>query len=407
MNRNVHTQVGLINETGVTIRQPSTAYLTINTDDAYYNTSGINGKPNGAYYANNFLIQRFNQLISGQFTRMGVAEVKLDWGIPNITSAIAPQYFEADANGNPIPLRNTGIDPTRVSMALSPLISGYTIDGDGNVFFNSVQVGLSGENIPVILVNGINTPIVASQLPLLDPAGAPIDISGSALVGETFDFQVPNNFYNVYELLNQFIVSINANVSINSTVYSLVTDAIVGVRILCKVNGIPQNFGINPCVFWTSLGFARYCSATVTQNNIAPFAPNLMVASYVDICSPELTQIQQVKDTSTNTNPKDLLYRWNFGDIAPSPRADAYGFPILQGYEPFVQVRQIPFPKQIRWDPLLAVGNVSFQSFLGVPRTGFYDYVPILKYPNIVLVPATPYYSEGFKFTMNLLLSED
>ena len=158
------------------------------------------------------------------------------------------------------------------------------------------------------------------------------------------------------------------------------------------------------------LGFARYCSATVTQNNIAPLAPNLMVSSYLDICSPELTKVQQVKDTSTNINPKDLLYRWNFGDVAPS-RADTYGFPILQGYEPFSQVRQIPFPKQIRWDPLLTVGNISFQSYLGVPRTGFYDFAPILKYPNIILgtgtVSTQPFYSEGLKFTLNLLLSED
>lgn len=399
MNRNVHTQLGLINESGVAIREPSTAYLTINSEDAYYNTGGVNGTYNGAFYANDFVIQRFQQMTSGQFTRMAVAEVKLEWGIPNITTNIVPLVY-----------RNTPSDPTYCSMALSPLESGYTIDGDGNVYLNSSPTTLSGDNIPVILVNGLNTPIIASQLPLLDPAGSPIDISGSPLVGEVINFAVPNNFYNVYELLNQFILSINNFVSINTTVYSLVTDPIVGVRILCKVNGLPQNFGINPCYFWTNLGFAKYCSATVTQNNIAPFAPNLMVSSYLDICSPELTKVQQVKDTSTNINPKDLLYRWNFGDVAQS-RVDAYGFPILQGYEPFSQVRQIPFPKQIRWDPLLTVGNISFQSYLGVPRTGFYDFAPILKYPNIILgtgtVSTQPFYSEGLKFTLNLLLSED
>lgn len=396
MNRNVHKQIGLLTENGVVIREPSTAYLTINSYDAYYNTSGTNGAQNGTFYANDFLIQRFQQMINGNFTRMGVHEVKLNWGIPNVSSSIVP-----------LAQQNTIGDPSWVSMAVSPLESGYTIDGDGNVYFDSVQVGLSGENIPVILVDGINTPIVAADLPLLNPEGAPIDISGAALVGEAFNVSVPEGFYNVYELLNQFIVTINAKVSKNTTVYSLVTDTILGVKINCKVSGTATNFGINPCQFWFGLGYAQYCSTTLTYNDIAPFAPNLMWSSYVDICSPELTQAQKVKDNSTNINPKDLLYRWNFGDIGPTPRTDTYGFPILQGYEPFTQVRQIPFPKQIRWDPLLAVGNVSFVSYLGAPATGFYDLVPIKKYSNIVLVPATPYYSEGFQFTLNLLLSED
>jgi hypothetical protein len=42
---------------------------------------------------------------------------------------------------------------------------------------------------------------------------------------------------------------------------------------------------------------------------------------------------------------------------------DAYAFPILMGYEPFVLRRLFNPPKQIKWDPLQPMGNLTFQVF--------------------------------------------
>ena len=60
--------------TGVTIRNPSTANLLIDSLDR---TSG---------YSSDFLIAKPNSILNGFFTRLAVAEVVLDWCVANISS---------------------------------------------------------------------------------------------------------------------------------------------------------------------------------------------------------------------------------------------------------------------------------------------------------------------------------
>jgi hypothetical protein len=43
------------------------------------------------------------------------------------------------------------------------------------------------------------------------------------------------------------------------------------------------------------------------------------------------------------------------------PSVDKYGFPIYQGYTPFVARRYLPFPKQIKWDSNLPIGQLNFE----------------------------------------------
>ena len=83
---------------------------------------------------------------------------------------------------------------------------------------------------------------------------------------------------------------------------------------------------------------------------------------YIDITCPQLTYAQDLKDNSTQDINRDVLCRWYFAEDTPE-NVDAYGFPILQGYLPFVRRRIFNPPKQIKWDNNLPLGNLSFQVY--------------------------------------------
>ena len=83
---------------------------------------------------------------------------------------------------------------------------------------------------------------------------------------------------------------------------------------------------------------------------------------YIDITCPDLTYAQDLKDNSTAQSNRDVLCRWYMSEDVPE-NLDAYGFPILMGYLPFVRRRIFNPPKQIKWDSNLPIGNMRFQVF--------------------------------------------
>jgi hypothetical protein len=89
---------------------------------------------------------------------------------------------------------------------------------------------------------------------------------------------------------------------------------------------------------------------------------DLRPVRYLDIVCNQLTNNQAVKDASTAQNVRDVLVRWYFDYDNQAP-SDAYGFPILMGYEPFYLRRLYNPPKQIQWQTNIPVGNLSFQLY--------------------------------------------
>jgi len=88
--------------------------------------------------------------------------------------------------------------------------------------------------------------------------------------------------------------------------------------------------------------------------------PVILPYTYIDFISPELTYNQALKDATTNYVEQNVLYRWYFAWEVPAP-VDGYGYPIFQGYERFIARRVLPFPKQIRWENNIPIGQISFQ----------------------------------------------
>jgi hypothetical protein len=123
-------------------------------------------------------------------------------------------------------------------------------------------------------------------------------------------------------------------------------------------------------------------------------SPCLQPFSYIDFICQDITYNQSLKDGSTNSivPNRDVLYRWCFA-WDDTPTRDGYNYPILQGYEPFHQRRCIAFPKQVKWQPNMPVGQLKFE---------VYD-----TYNNLMTyLDAIGNGNEGMSFRMTLLVSE-
>ena len=255
---------------GVTIRNPSTANLLIDSADR---TSG---------QASNFIIQKNNSILNGFFSRIGVSEVVLNWGIPNVSKANNNNTFTVRVDATP-----------------------YTIT----------------------LVDGFYTVAAALDRIVYYLNNAPI----GPIAGATF-----------------VVSATTGNVNFTTT------------------QGIVF-FSIDDTPLARQLGFTVFGVINLAFLITSPY---LLPYRYIDFVSPEITYNQSLKDASTaggNNNPSNaiertVLYRWYLA-WDESPSYDEYGFPVLQGYTRFVTRRILPFPKQVRWENNMPIGQLSFQVY--------------------------------------------
>lgn len=259
----------------VVIRQPSTANLMIDSNDRNQTLYP---------YPADFQIQRNYSILNGFFTRLGVTEVVLDWGLPNINNIA------------------------------------------GNTTFT---VSITGD------------------------AGAPRTVT------------ISEGMYTVAQVLDTLVTALNAAQA--TGVFSI--DITQGwARLVCDVT-----YTITATTLSNSLGFVAGGAASLTKQTNRSAPANIASYSYIDIISPELTYAQKLKDSTTNANPKDVLCRWYMAwDTTPVP--DPYGFPILMGYQPFTCRRIFSPPKQIRWEPNLPIGNLSFEVYGTIQGAGVTAY---------------------------------
>jgi hypothetical protein len=123
---------------------------------------------------------------------------------------------------------------------------------------------------------------------------------------------------------------------------------------------IPQDFIINDTPLARMLRLTRNSAQplhAVQNPNLLP--PQL---KYLDFVCTNITYQQGLKDGSTSNVVRDVLYRWNFGWDNVYILDDA-GYPINQGYLPFVQRRYLNFPKQVKWDTAQPIGQLNFQVY--------------------------------------------
>jgi hypothetical protein len=124
--------------------------------------------------------------------------------------------------------------------------------------------------------------------------------------------------------------------------------------------GAPPPFVINDTPLAQMIGF-QINSSDIRQEIIKPYLIPLQLR-YLDFVCTQITYQQGLKDASTSNYTRDILYRWNFGwDNVYT--LDPDGYPINQGYLPFVQRRYLSFPKMVKWDTQQPIGQLSIQIY--------------------------------------------
>jgi hypothetical protein len=175
---------------------------------------------------------------------------------------------------------------------------------------------------------------------------------------------IPPLFYTVEQCLDNIVSIANAIVGIAGVYLFSITTQNNQYFLTCTnvASGLGQNFIIETTsLLQEQLGLRPYvtnANKLIGQNG----GPDIRAYRYLDFVSNQLTYAQDLKDSSTSKNVRDVLCRWYFAWDGPTTY-DGYGFPIFQGYQPFVQRRLFSPPKQIRWEPNLPIGNLAFQVY--------------------------------------------
>jgi hypothetical protein len=324
MNRNIPVQVAYDRTNkGVDVREPSTAYFLIDSADRNnYNASTVIGNPTGADATRasaDFQITKPGQnLITGFFTRMAMTEIELTWNLFNVTVA---------NNKTNVRLREIATG-TITDFPVEIPQGNYTVAEALDALVVAMNATVTGQTFTLVLASTVNFPIGGGR--------RAIQIGGST---HRFAFTTPRN-------------------------PPLAPPAPPPTPIPLPASGpyaqcLSQNLGIGTFDFTTTIGTTFYKFAWSATD------PNLLATDYIDITCPQLASQQKVKDATTSSfDAIDVVYRWVFANDDANPITfDAYGYPILQGYKTFKSRRLLPFPKQIRWDPLIPVGNLDFQTY--------------------------------------------
>lgn len=331
MNRNIPVQVEYDRTNkGVDIREPSTAYFLIDSADrSNYNRStyfGVAGDDATTASANFQITKPGQNLITGFFTRMAMSEIELTWNIFNV-SEIA---------GNSVIVRVREVATGTVTPYTVTIPEGnYTVKSALDALVTAMTTA-TGQTFTVV-----DSPSFAGKKAI-------------QIAGTTF----------------RFIFTATAPIPASPAPFVLALSQRLGMRTF--------DFGATPSII--------FYSSFITASD-----PDLVPYQYIDITCPQLASQQKVKDATTSSfDAIDVVYRWVFANDDANPTTyDAYGYPILQGYLPFKSRRLLPFPKQIRWNPLLPIGNLDFQTYT--------DQEAILNYKGA---------NERYEFKIQMLLSE-
>jgi hypothetical protein len=179
-----------------------------------------------------------------------------------------------------------------------------------------------------------------------------VDLSGNPGTVIT----LPTGNYTVEEALDMLVVVLNEETPTTNQVFSInssVTPILISVDV-GQFQFLQTNQG--------DLADKLDIEMDAPANFKYVMCPNLQPFSYIDFVSNQLTYAQDLKDASTNEYDRDVLCRWYFAEDVQETY-DGYGFPILMGYKRFFRRRIFSPPKQIRWEPNLPIGNLSFQVF--------------------------------------------
>ena len=285
-----------------TIRQPSTALLTIDSEDRYKDYTQARANQTSPY---NFTITKNESLMPGFMTRIGISEVVFPWTIPNINLK-TDQIIVALVSGGVTPhqttivLPNGFFRPSQIAAAIQTEVQAF-LTGLG--YGDTVEFAYGDTGVPAFNYT-LNSTVNATTLSF-----APVPYNSST-------YPYPSTTKQLYDLL--------------------------GFSGLSQIAG-----GVYPN---TVFGSYTLCQAI----------------RYVDIVCNQLTNSQAQKDQTSQTIARDMLcriYVTGAGDSQSTidPSNNAFCPP---GCAPTVIYRNFTMPKQIQWIPNQNIpGFLQFQVY--------------------------------------------
>jgi len=275
-------------------------------------------------------------------------------------------------------------------------------DVSGNLAFGPVDFTISKKQS---ILNGYFTRIGVTEV-VLEWFQPNVNTQASnALFGNEFTFtddtgtyiiNIPEGFYNVATLVQEMAKQMQ-----DSSSRGYIASGGNGKAQIDISGAGGFEFGLvqSPNSIVDRLGFVKDVSGTshfvgeiLTNINGLGWTPDLRLYRFIDFISNSLTYNQELKDGTTANSIDNILARWYFAEDTPTA-TDEYGFPILQGYEPFVRRRLFNPPKQIKWSPQQPLGQIQFQVQYQLPSN---QNVPAQLLP----------YDTRFDFLMTLQVSE-
>lgn len=322
-----------VEDRAVTVRPSSTANFYV---DSLNKVSGNSG---------DFVINKNQSLFNGFFHRIGVSEVVVDWGIPNIA---------AWWGNNTITVVNGGTGVT---------IGPVTIP-DG--FYTAIQA-----------LEQVAAAVNAAATTAGDPLRLTVEFDGVdvALVSTGVGADVFYVFWidgqdPPYALARQLF-----------TTAQLAGAAVQDTRLICaspRILGTTYIDIVSPQLTYNQ---------DLKDNTTAEYQRDVLYRWYF---------------TNDNVPQEREQMMYVYAAVAPAPAVQALtstNLPVLQGYTPFLSRRAIPVPKQIRWESKQPIGQVSFQVYDDRGR--------IVNTANFPWNSTTGYGGANFQFQMSMLLSEN
>jgi hypothetical protein len=211
----------------------------------------------------------------------------------------------------------------------------------------------------------------------------------------TYTVTLPTGFYTIATLMTALMSLLN--VATSNTFLFVGSDG--AKSLTCGVAfSLQYTVLIGELGLWLN-SFGSSSTPSPAQLAFAVLVPDITGDNkYIDFTCSNLTYQQGLKDATTSSSSRDVLYRWVLS-WEDNIYEDTDGYIIYQGYSPFKSRRYLSYPKQIKWDTQQPLGQLKFELY----NAGAFDFIngKVIT-PQIVVVPD----NFGLEFQMTLLVSE-
>lgn len=379
----------------ITMRPSATSIFAVDSDDRYQNYGQRRSAPT---YPFRFTIQKPESLLNGFFKRLALTEFRMNWTLPNISKAwgnnVINFVYKTTLGGTPstafivIPDGFYGAEElaTQLQSLLQDYIAGFVCtisDGNDDTFYFRVPIdstayfyfsAVSGISNPTLqtrqLIDMLNIPNPTSTtfyqeleagIPNLRPMDY-IDLvcsqltynqdlkdSTSALITRDMisriylDSDVPSqSIYNTNYYSGTSTDSMTPN-AVQSQTDNVVTFTLTTGGFTAVVGEPAVVSGITGGAGWNGLG-----TVVATDFTASPFHVTIAYSNGAPTGTP-------VFSGSSNIS----VYKTLNQIAVPQTSWDDK----VNGVTPFVLYRQFPYPKQIRWNNRMPIGNVTFEIY--------------------------------------------